>query len=63
MLVDLTPNIKEIERRKKVYQENNIDERHLCSHENNHIETSVYRCGCQIPTAKARGLALKNNVL
>lgn len=46
MLVDLTPNIKEIERRKKVCQENNIDERHLCSHENNHIETGVYRCGC-----------------
>lgn len=45
MLVDLTINENEVERRKKVCIEHDIPEECLCSHQRNHIETGVYRCG------------------
>lgn len=46
MLVDLTPNLPEIERRKSICKEHGISEICLSSHPENHIETGVYRCGC-----------------
>lgn len=45
MLVDLTVNVAELERKKAICKEHNIDERCLSSHPDNHIETGVYRCG------------------
>lgn len=42
MLVDLTPNLIEVERRKKICQEHGIEETFLCSHPSNHIEKGVY---------------------
>lgn len=46
MLVDLTINIEEVERRKQVCKEFNIPEVSLCSHPDNHLGTGIYRCGC-----------------
>lgn len=46
MLVDLTINKVEVERILKVCKEHNIPETSLSSHPDNHIETGVYRCGC-----------------
>lgn len=45
MLVDLTVDQAEVDRRKKVCAEYNIPEVCLCSHPDNHLETGVYRCG------------------
>lgn len=46
MLVDLTINEKVVYRLKEVCKEHNFTERILCSYPDNHIETGVYRCGC-----------------
>jgi hypothetical protein len=46
MLVDLTPNQVEIDRMTAICKEHGFDLTFLCSHPDNHIETGVYRCGC-----------------
>ena len=46
MLVDLTIDNAVVEQMKNVCKEHNISERFLSSHPDNHIETGVYRCGC-----------------
>lgn len=46
MLVDLTVNEEVVNRFKEVCKEHNFTEKILCSHPDNHIETGVYRCGC-----------------
>lgn len=46
MLVDLTINETNVERMKEVCTEHNFPERILCSHPCNHLDTGVYRCGC-----------------
>lgn len=46
MLVDLTIDTVLVEQHKKVLSELNINGRYLSSHPDNHIETGVYRCGC-----------------
>jgi hypothetical protein len=46
MLVDLTIDTAVVEQMKNVCKELNIGERCLSSHPDNHIETGVYRCGC-----------------
>lgn len=45
MLVDLTINEKEVNRRKAICTEHNISLKCLSSHPDNHLETGVYRCG------------------
>lgn len=46
MLVDLTIDTVLVEQHKTLLSKHNIDERFLSSHPENHIETGVYRCGC-----------------
>ena len=60
MLVDLTFDITEVERRKQICKEHNINERCLCTHPDNHIETGVYRCGCDFNFGKDEFVELKN---
>lgn len=42
MLVDLTLDQNELNRRKEICKQHNLDERNLISHPDNHIETGVY---------------------
>ena len=60
MLVDLTFDIAEVERRKQICKEHNINEKYLCTHPDNHIETGVYRCGCNFNFGKDEFVELKN---
>ena len=46
MLVDLTIDVAEYERRKGICKEHGFDERMLSAHPDNHVELGVYRCGC-----------------
>lgn len=46
MLVDLTINETNVERMKEVCAKHNFPERILSSHPCNHLDTGVYRCGC-----------------
>lgn len=59
MLVDLTVNVAELERKKAICKEHNIDERFLISHSDNHIETGVYR-GAGLGLSRSEFIEMEN---